>query len=54
MPDAAERGYFSEWLNDVAEYVNPEAYAEIQGDPSSDNFRYFRNPQAQSNEETIL
>ena len=54
MPDAEEQGFFSEWLSEVQAWVDPQAYAEIEQDPSGDNFRYFRNPEAQDNDETIL
>ena len=54
LPDAAEQGFFSEWLSDIADWVTPDAYADIVSDPSADNFRYFRDPEAQANEETIL
>ena len=54
MPDADEQGFFSEWLSDIADWVSPDAYADIVSDPSADNFRYFRDPEAQANEETIL
>ena len=54
MPDAEEQGFFSEWLSDIADWVTPDAYSDIVSDPSADNFRYFRDPEAQANEETIL
>ena len=54
LPDAEEQGFFSEWLSEIADWVTPDAYADIVSDPSADNFRYFRDPEAQANEETIL
>ena len=54
MPDAAEQTFFGDWLSAVADWVTPQAYSTILSDPSADNFRYFRDPAAQSNEETIL
>ncbi|MFZ8837098.1 MAG: cell surface protein SprA [Flavobacteriales bacterium] len=54
LADADEQVFFSDWLSEVADWVTPDAYSTIVSDPSGDNFRYFRDPQAQANEETIL
>ena len=34
--------------------LEPDAFAQYQNDPSADDFRYFRDPVAQANEEDIL
>lgn len=54
LPDSEEQSFFGEWLNEVSSWLNPDAYQTYLADPSADNFRYFRTPQAQSADETIL
>ncbi len=54
LPDNQEQTFFGDWLNDLSSWLNPDAYQAYAADPSADNFRYFRDPQAQSDEETIL
>lgn len=54
LPDAEEQGFFGEWLSDLAQFLNPDAYSAYQEDPSGDNFAYFRNPDAQAAELDIL
>ena len=54
LPDYEEQNFFADWLSAVQDWVTPAAYSEIASDPSGDNFRYFRNPEAQAAEETIL
>ncbi len=54
LPDADEQVHFADWLESLTDWLDPEALGSFQDDPSADNFRYFRNPEAQANEETIL
>ncbi len=54
MPDAQEQTYFGDWLDDLANFLNPDAYNAAASDPSADNFKYFRSPEAQSGDLNIL
>jgi cell surface protein SprA len=42
LSDSAERAHFSNYLNQVKGKVSPDAFAQIQADPSADNFHFFR------------
>ena len=50
----AEQTFFATWLNGLSTALEPDAFAQYQNDPSADDFRYFRDPVAQANEEDIL
>ena len=50
----AERTFFASWLDGLETDLAPDAFAQYQSDPSADDFRYFRDPIAQENEEDIL
>ena len=50
----AERTFFAPWLDGLETDLAPDAFAQYQSDPSADDFRYFRDPIAQENEEDIL
>ena len=50
----AERTFFASWLDGLQTDLAPDAFAQYQSDPSADDFRYFRDPIAQENEEDIL
>ena len=52
----AERQFpaIAAWLQDLQTELTPDAFAAYQQDPSADDFRYFRDPVAQANEEDIL
>lgn len=54
LSSAAEAGYFSTWLAQVQGFLDPAAYQAYASDPSADDFRYFRTPQAQADEWDIL
>ncbi|MGB0422757.1 MAG: cell surface protein SprA, partial [Flavobacteriales bacterium] len=54
MADAAERDFFADWLAEVQAFLTPEAYASYVSDPSADNYTYFRNPEFQSQDASIL
>lgn len=43
LDDEEERDKFAAYLNAVAGKVSPDILAEIQADPSNDNYRYYRN-----------
>lgn len=51
-----ERVFFSGWIDDLESsgVLSPQALADIEADPSADDFQYFRNPEAQSLELNIL
>ena len=49
-----ERTFFASWLDGLQTDLAPDAFAQYQSDPSADDFRYFRDPIAQENEEDIL
>ena len=42
LSDEDERSFFSSFLNNLKTVLNPEAYAAISDDPSSDDFHYYR------------
>jgi len=54
LNSAAERQFFASWLSSLEPELTPEALALFEADPSADDFRYFRDPVAQANEEDIL
>ena len=49
-----EQAFFGDWLSGLQGTLDPDAYATIAADPSADDFRYFRDPVAQANEEDVL
>ncbi len=49
-----EQEFFGDWLTSLESQLDPAAYDEIRADPSADDFRYFRDPVAQANEEDVL
>lgn len=42
LADADERIHFGTFLNQVKGQLNPQAAAQLEADPSSDNFQYYR------------
>ncbi|WP_306641797.1 cell surface protein SprA [Sanyastnella coralliicola] len=54
LNSADEQTFFDSWLAEVQGFLDPDAFAEYQADPSADDFEYFRSPEAQSNEWTII
>ena len=53
LPDAEEQGFFSEWLSDIADWVTPDAYADIVV-TRLQIISGTSGTEAQANEETIL
>lgn len=49
-----EQSFFSDWLAELQGFLEPAAYNRYQADPSADDFSYFRTPEAQAQEFTIL
>ena len=49
-----EQAFFGDWLSSLQGQLEPDAYNAIVADPSADDFRYFRDPVAQANEEDVL
>ena len=49
-----EQAFFADWLSGLQGALEPEAYDAIRQDPSGDDFRYFRDPEAQANEEDVI
>ena len=49
-----EQEFFGDWLSSLQGQLEPGAYNAIVADPSADDFRYFRDPVAQANEEDVL
>ena len=37
-----ERSFFKDFLETMKSILNPDAYAQLENDPSSDNFHYYR------------
>ena len=54
LNSADERNFFQEWLDEVAGFLTPDAFAAFQQDPSADDFTFFRNPEYQENEFDIV
>ena len=50
----SEQDFFADWLADLQAFLTPEAYARYVNDPSADDFTYFRTPEAQADNATIL
>lgn len=42
LDDAAERGFFNDYLNALANILDPAALARFRDDPSNDNYHYYR------------
>ena len=49
-----EQEFFGDWLSGLEGNLEPQAYDQYRADPSADDFRYFRDPTAQANEENVL
>ena len=49
-----EQEFFGDWLSGLEGQLEPDAYDAYRADPSADDFRYFRDPVAQANEENVL
>ena len=49
-----ERTFFNDWLSSLEDGLEPDAFARYQNDPSADDYRYWRDPQAQANGENLL
>ena len=49
-----ERVFFTSWLESLEDELEPDAFAGYQNDPSADDYRYWRDPQAQANGENLL
>ena len=50
-----EREFFSDWLSSLeASGLTAEAFAEIENDPSADDFKYFRDPESQAADLNII
>lgn len=54
LSDEDERSFFEDYLADVAAIVNPGVYSGFDDDPSADNYSYFRGPQLDNANATIL
>ncbi len=45
LDDDGERSFFADWINQImSSSLSPNAKAEIEADPSGDDFVYFRDP----------
>lgn len=57
LDDEQERNYFNQrfqFIDNLRGYLSPEALAEIEADPSTDNFRHFRDSDFEAEEAGIL
>ncbi len=54
LNDADERNFFSDYLNNIQGIVTPQVFAQIQNDPSNDNYHYFRGSDYDDIELSIL
>lgn len=49
-----EQTFFASWLQQLQGFLEPAAFQRYQADPSGDDFRYFRDPESQAQDFTIL
>lgn len=54
LADAGEREFFGDWLTEIGTWLTPEALTAVEADPSADNFAYFRSPEAQAADFSVL
>jgi cell surface protein SprA len=54
LSDAAERVYFQQYLNALANILDPAALAEFNDDPSNDKYHYYRGGDYDAQELSIL
>ncbi|MCU0328037.1 MAG: cell surface protein SprA [Chitinophagales bacterium] len=45
LSDEEEQVAFSKYLEDIKPFLDPEAYAKVASDPSTDNFKFFLDPE---------
>lgn len=50
----AEQAFFANWLSEIQAGLSPDAYAAIAADPSADDYRFFRNAEADNNSWSVL
>uniref|UniRef100_F4CCF8 Gliding motility protein SprA N-terminal domain-containing protein n=1 Tax=Sphingobacterium sp. (strain 21) TaxID=743722 RepID=F4CCF8_SPHS2 len=54
LNDADERNHFSNFLSQASATLNPQPLQELNNDPSSDNFSYFRSAELDAQNAGIL
>ncbi|MEX0811553.1 MAG: cell surface protein SprA [Chitinophagales bacterium] len=54
LNDGDEREHYSDFLNDVQNVLNADAFQQLQDDPSSDNYRYYRDDNFDDQEVPII
>ncbi len=57
LNDEQERAYFNrefQFIDNLRGFLSPEALAQVEADPSTDNFRHFRDPDYEAQEAGIL
>ncbi len=54
LNDADERTFFSGFLNELQQQVNPNAYQQALNDPASDDYHYYRGSDYDSQKRSIL
>jgi cell surface protein SprA len=54
LSDTHERLFFQEYLDKLRNILSPEAFNEIEADPSSDNFHYYRGADYDEQGKSIL
>ncbi|HEX2920378.1 MAG TPA: cell surface protein SprA [Bacteroidales bacterium] len=54
LNDSDERSYFNNYLTRASQITTPEAYTQIEKDPSNDNFHYFRGSDYDAQRLSIL
>ena len=52
--DSQERDFFSSYLSDLATILDPSVFPQFQGDPSNDNYHYYRGSDYDQQGLTIL
>ena len=54
LPNDSERVFFQDYLAEAQQVLNAEAFARAQADPSSDDYRFFRSSEWDSQQADIL
>ena len=54
LPNDSERVFFQDYLSEAQSVLNPDAYTQLQSDPSNDDYRFFRSTEWDAQSADIL
>jgi cell surface protein SprA len=54
LDNIGETNFFADWLNAIRANLSPNAVANIEADPSNDDFKYFRDPEYDQTQPGLL